>query len=62
MLNKLDLQAAARQKAQGFKVEARNLRLGGMFQYMDRSATANAAQTQGFIGAGQTALSGYTKG
>jgi hypothetical protein len=61
MLNTLDIQKQARQKAAGFKKEAMNLRMGGEMQRQEAGMNANATQQAGYMNAANTALSGYSR-
>jgi len=59
-LNVLDIQKAGREKANGLKIQASNIRLGNDINRIQAGANASAAQTQGLIGAAGTALKGYS--
>ncbi len=61
LLNTLEIQRQAREKAAGFKNQARNLRLGGGMAAQQGAIDANATRNQGYIGAAGTLLSGYSR-
>ncbi len=61
LLNTLDLQKQARQKALGFKREANNLRLGGDFARQQGDMDASATRTSGYLNAGGTVLQGVDR-
>ena len=61
LLNMLDIQKQAREKALGFKNEARNIRLQGGMARSQAELNAAGAQNQGIIGAVGTGLSGYAR-
>ncbi len=60
-LNTLDLQQRAREKAYGFKREARNIRLGSSMRQTQASLEASGAQSRGVISAAGTSLSGWER-
>ena len=59
MLNILDIQKMARQKAMGFKVQASNLRLGGQMGQYQANINASAARNTGVLNAASTGLDYY---
>lgn len=61
MLNMLDIQKQARNKALGFKKEAQNLRLGGEMTRQQGDMDATATQNAAYMNAAGTALSGYDR-
>jgi hypothetical protein len=60
-LNQLELQRQAREKAMGFRREARNLRLGTSLTVTGAQTNAAAAETSGLLNAAATGLSGYER-
>lgn len=61
MLNIMDIQRQARERALGFTREASNLRLGGSAAVAQGALDSAAAQTQGLIGAVRTGVAGYDR-
>lgn len=61
MLNQLDMEKQAREKALGFTREARMIRIGSQASRMTADAQAGAAQFAGITGAASTMISGYSK-
>ncbi|MGL4560322.1 MAG: hypothetical protein ACRCV5_22705 [Afipia sp.] len=59
-LNVLDIQKAARERAKGFKLEARNQRLSARLGGIQASMNAGAATTQGIASAAQTGINYYS--
>lgn len=60
-LNQLEIQAAGRKKAYGYKVEASNLRLGGYTSQIQSEINAFATRTAGTISAVGTGISAYER-
>lgn len=60
-LNQLDMLRQGRERAKGYKTEARNLRLGGQFTRMQGDMDASIAIRSGVVSAAQTGLSGYAR-
>jgi len=61
LLNTLDIQKQARQKAMGFKKEANNLRMGGESARSQGDSDALATQQAGYLTGANTAVTGYSK-
>lgn len=61
-LNILDIKNQAHQKALGFQREAAQDRLQGAFAQGAANSRADATRTSGFLNAGSTFLSGYSRG
>lgn len=61
LLNTLDIQKQARQKALGFKKEARNLRMGGDFSRQQAGMDATATSNSAYMNAAGTMLQGADK-
>lgn len=60
MLNALDIQNAAHNKALGFKREAANIRLNGSMQHAQAELDAYSARLSGVTGAAKTGIAGYS--
>jgi hypothetical protein len=60
-LNIIDIQNAARMRAQGIKQQAQNVRQGGNLQRDQAYINARANETAGYIQAGSTGYRGYTQ-
>jgi hypothetical protein len=61
LLNTMELQRQGRLKAQGYRNEARNLKLGGSFRNIQTALEAGQTQSQGIMQGGQTLISGYAR-
>lgn len=61
MLNIIDIQRAAREKARGFRNEARNRRLSGNMAIVQSQYDASSRESQGWTQAANTAVSGYAR-
>ena len=60
-LNTIDIQNQARAKARGIRNEASNIRLGSYMSRSQAEINASAVQTQAFLGAANTGVSGYAR-
>lgn len=61
MLNAIDIQKAAHNKALGFKREASNIRLGSTMQRAQSDIDAFGARIRGIAGAASAGISGFPK-
>ncbi len=59
-MNVLEIQRRAREKAAGYKKEARNIRLQGGFNRAQAQLDASGAQTRGITSGMSTFVTGYT--
>lgn len=60
-LNQLELQKQGRERAQGFKNEARNIRFGSAMQRSQSAIDASGAERNAVIGGLTTGISGYSR-
>lgn len=58
-LNTLDIQSQARKRALGLKLQAGNVRLGGLLSGISSEAAADASVTSGLLGATATGAQAY---
>jgi hypothetical protein len=61
MLNKLEIERQARERANGFRREARNMKLGSSMSALQASLDAASAESAGIMGGLDTMVSGYSK-
>lgn len=60
-LNKMEIEKQARERALGFKRQARDITLGGTLDYAGARTRAGAAMFSGITDAAQTGLTGYSR-
>lgn len=60
--NMLEMQRRAKERALGYKKEARNIRLGSGFSRLQSNMDANASINYGITSAMSTGVSGYARG
>lgn len=60
-LNQLDIQKQGRERARGFRNEARNIRFGGMMQRSQAAIDAAGVERSAVLSGIQTGISGYSR-
>lgn len=60
-LNKMEIQKQAQEKALGFKLQARDFRIGSFLTTAQAKVQASAVKFGAITGAAQTGLSGYSR-
>jgi len=61
VLNRMDIQKQARERALGFKRQARDFRLGGFMNRLQAGVEQQSVRLRGITGAIQTGISGYSR-